>query len=208
MRYVEGIDPSIAMLDLLSNCLRMGTSVARFKYPIGSLKNSEMINQLISANLSIASAKFMDDIKGLMQSALKKIEDTKDKAVKIDTKDAIEFVATNAQYVLSRYREDLKSAFAADTGTPSGIWHVTIGNPKKPVISCGDLILNEKGCDVTLGTELGYNDFPTSFVCTVGLTSARPRGRDEIERIFNAGRGRIYVYPNPSENIDNFLPKK
>ncbi|MFM2392693.1 MAG: hypothetical protein RLZZ546_675, partial [Bacteroidota bacterium] len=37
---------------------------------------------------------------------------------------------------------------------------------------------------------------------TYDLQSARPRGRNELIRIFNSGRGRLYVYKQPTLNPD------
>jgi len=104
------------------------------------------------------------------------------------------------EYIISRYREELKSSLAVDTGLPSGIWHVSIGNPKMPIISCGDLIITSS--KLKLGKEFGYNDFPNSFEITYRLKSARERGRNELVRIMNSGRGRTYVYPEASDNPD------
>ena len=89
---------------------------------------------------------------------------------------------------------------AAETGLPSGIWHITMGNPKSPIISCGDLILSSS--ELKLGRELGFNDFPNEFSVEYTLESARERGRDELERIFNAGKGRVYTYLDSENNSD------
>ena len=60
----------------------------------------------------------------------------------------------------------------------------------------------EKRDHKKLGKELGYNDFPNSFEVEYELESARERGRNELIRIMNSGRGRLYVYPNSTKNPD------
>jgi hypothetical protein len=210
LRYIPDVDPSIAMLDLLANCFRMGTSVSRFRYPVAALKESDIINKAINNEFVFNFEAFVTKIKEITGKMLDNvntfIKDQKRKSADELTKSATKTFDKNINFVISRYRERMKSAFAADTGLPSGIWHVSIGNPKKPFISCGDLVI-ESG-SIKLGKELGYNDFPTSFSCTIELKSARQRGRDELERIFNAGRGRVYIYAKPNQNIDNYLPSK
>jgi hypothetical protein len=226
LRYINGLDPSVAMLDLMSNCLRMGTSTARFMYPIKTIKNEEWINRILNANYAEAAKGLRDTALGLLNSLVDGANKMVNNALASASQNGLMNTAENIigatgdivkksldvenfdiilGYLVSRYRERFKAAFAADTGSPSGVWHVTVGNPLKPTISCGDLVLTD--ADIVLGSELGYNDAPTSFSCTVSLKGARVRGRDELERIFNAGRGRVYVYKNPSDNPDNFLPK-
>ena len=123
------------------------------------------------------------------------------KNVTTNTEETLTEAANTAmRYVASKYRESLKAALAAETGLPSGIWHITIGNPKNPIVSCGDLVLETS--HLKLGKELGYNDFPNEFTVEYQLSTARERGRDEIERIFNSGKGRVYTYLNPSNNTD------
>lgn len=204
MRDINGIDPGIAMLDLISNCTRMGTSVSEFRYNIPFLTEEAVsIKALINGDIGKALDAFKSDLKlftdGVKDGFEEISKDIKAGATAIAT--GIANVAENAvKYIMSRYREKLKAAISADTGLPSGIWHVTIGNPKSPIVSCGDLIISSS--TLKLGNELGYNDFPNEFSVTYKLNSARPRGRDELNRIFNAGRGRVYVYPKAKDNPD------
>ena len=210
MRYINKIDPGIAMLDLLSNAMRMGTSESEFRYNIPLLKNNDTIKALINGDIAKFTDSFSVDIKNLTQSLSNTLSSfiannntitTLSTASTASIGTAISGVATNAlTYIISRYREDLKAALSADTGLPSGVWHISVGNPKSPFISCGDLLISSS--KLKLGKELGYNDFPNSFVVEYELKSSRTRGRQEISRIFNAGRGRTYVYPQPKNNPD------
>lgn len=210
MREINNIDAGIAMIDLIANCTRMGTSVGEFRYNSSAFLESDAIKAFINGDLEKAFNKFINGFEAFRNSLLglsKEKEDPKEdpkKGEKSIVQTVIDYATELGRdtfiHIISRYREDLKAALSVDTGLPSGIWHVTIGNPKAPIISCGDLVIT--GSDLVLGRELGYNDFPNEFSVTYTLTAARTRGRDEINRIFNAGRGRVYVYKEPKNNPD------
>ncbi len=204
LRYINKIDPSIALLDLMSNAMRMGTSESEFKYNIPFLKESDLIKGFVNGDISKATEMFEKNIKKFTDDLSKNLTDiinnTKTLVKNTVDKGASGLLKNSVEYIVSRYREDLKASLSVDTGLPSGVWHVTIGNPKAPIISCGDLIISNSR--LKLGKELGYNDFPNSFEITYDLQSARPRGRNELIRIFNSGRGRLYVYKQPTLNPD------
>jgi hypothetical protein len=208
MRLINGIDPGIAMLDLISNCIRMGTSTSMFRFNIPALKEADIIKQFMNNDIEAATETFSEKIKNLTDSIKEKVNEyfnnIRETLISINEGSSLsgfsDTLGKAGNYIISRYREALKAAIAADTGLPSGTWHVTIGNPKAPVISCGDLIIEKS--TLKLGNELGLNDFPNSFSVTYDLISARPRGRQELETIFNAGRGRIYTYKQASDNPD------
>lgn len=218
MRYIQGVDPGVLMLDLISNCARMGTSVSQFRFDIEFLQ-SETIQRIINGDFEIeieALFSKLTDVAAKMGAELLTFLSGVGKSVTEAYKNnelSFKTIAANgesallntSQMILSRYRENIKHALSGETGLPSSSWHLTVGNPKNPIVSCGDLVLTDS--TLTLGKELGYNDFPNSFTYSVNLKSARERGRNEIERIFNAGRGRFYVYANPSDNPDYHLLK-
>ena len=79
------------------------------------------------------------------------------------------------------------------TGDPTGQWHMTIGNPMNPMMVAGNLALESS--KVEFEGPLGYEGFPSKIKLTVTLKPARPRDKAEIESMFNAGRGRIYLQP-------------
>lgn len=211
LRDINGIDPNIVMLDLMSNAMRMGTSESEFLYniPFFTDKNST-IRKFMNGDTESATKDFIDSVTKFTEEvednlkefikkgeeALKSLGNALSKPVETGGK----IIKDSAKYIFSKYREDLKSAISADTGIESGIWHVTIGNPKSPIVSCGDLIVTNSTLD--LGKEFGFNDFPNSFKVKYSVSSARTRGRQEIARIFNSGKGRLYVYPNAKDNPD------
>jgi len=94
------------------------------------------------------------------------------------------------------------------TGDPTGQWHVTIGNPMNPIIVCGNLCLQES--NVSFEGPLGFEGFPTKMKVEITLKPGRPRDKTEIESMFNAGRGRMYLQPEWMEegeglNVDSMI---
>jgi hypothetical protein len=79
------------------------------------------------------------------------------------------------------------------TGDPTGQWHLTVGNPMNPMLVCGNLCLED--AKFSFEGPLGYEGFPTKLKMTVTLKPGRPRDKSEIESMFNAGRGRMYLQP-------------
>ena len=82
------------------------------------------------------------------------------------------------------------------TGSNSTPWHITIGNPKKPIFSSGDMFTTD--VKLTLGPILSFNDLPSSIKIEFTLESARDLGAQEIFNKFNNGSGREYKRLNLS----------
>ena len=55
-----------------------------------------------------------------------------------------------------------------------------------------------------MGEGLGYDDFPVNVAFTATLSHGKPRDAGDIESMFNAGKGRIYMSPflGNNENFD------
>lgn len=79
------------------------------------------------------------------------------------------------------------------TGDPTGQWHLTIGNPMNPMMMIGNLACTDS--NVSFEGPLGFEDFPSKMKVEVTLKPARMRDKGEIESMFNAGRGRMYLQP-------------
>ena len=76
------------------------------------------------------------------------------------------------------------------TGEDVGLWHVTIGNPRNPIMVMGNLILTNS--TVQHSGPLGIDDFPTELKVSVTLKHARPRDLTEIGRMYTKGASGIY----------------
>lgn len=81
------------------------------------------------------------------------------------------------------------------SGEDTGEWHVTIGNPANPIISLGNLILEDT--TIEFGGQLSHDDFPTQLTVTCKLKPARPRDRTDIIAMFHKN-GRTYLTNPPS----------
>lgn len=83
---------------------------------------------------------------------------------------------------------------ALRTGAPVGEWHLTVGNPFKPIAVIGNLIC--EGVDISFNNELGPDDFPTEMTATVKLKPGMSRANQDVESVFNDGFGPLYI-PKP-----------
>jgi hypothetical protein len=59
------------------------------------------------------------------------------------------------------------------------------------------------GTVMTLGDGLGYDDFPLEVKFEITLKHGKPRDKGDIENMFNAGRGRVYVSAANENDILN-----
>ena len=71
------------------------------------------------------------------------------------------------------------------SGDDTGLWHVTIGNPRNPIVSMGNLIMTN--ASVQHAGPLGIDDFPTELKVTVSLKHARSRDARAIGRMYTSG---------------------
>ena len=69
--------------------------------------------------------------------------------------------------------------------TPTGQWHLTVGNPKNPILTIGNLILVDS--KIEHYGPLGLDDFPTGLRVTVQLKHAKPRDSVAIEQMYMQG---------------------
>ena len=76
------------------------------------------------------------------------------------------------------------------SGDDVGLWHVTIGNPRNPILAIGNLILTN--ATVTHSGPLGIDDFPTDLKVSITLKHARPRDVTEIGRMYTQGATALY----------------
>jgi hypothetical protein len=56
---------------------------------------------------------------------------------------------------------------------------------------------------MTLGEGLGADDFPTECKFAITCKHGKPRDRDDMQNMFNMGRGKIYASPKGEEDILN-----
>lgn len=77
------------------------------------------------------------------------------------------------------------------SGAPVGCWHLTVGNPKAPILEIGNLICTNT--EIEHYGPLGLDDFPTGIRVKVTLEHATPRDIMGIEQMYNRGDTRLYT---------------
>lgn len=127
------------------------------------------------------------------------------------------FKSWNSQFGISdQIKGALKDAmgrpqlYAFDSllsGGDTGMWHLTIGNPLRPIITIGNLEVTNT--EIQHLGPLGIDDFPTELKVTVSFKHARPRDAVSIEKMYVFGGKSIYkkhVRKNPGAIYTIFNP--
>lgn len=141
----------------------------------------------------------------------KQIRDDADEAEKVKKNDALSSVANYlstigskiVQGLVNKYKIRLLGVVNSLTGTPSTPWHVTVGNPRRPIFSSGDMLV--ESVTITFGKVLAFNDLPSSLKLKFELASARNLGSQEIFTKFNCGKERTYVKLRKSNVESDFV---
>lgn len=201
-KYINGIDPTIAYLDLISNVLSFATSDARFMYNESfATGNKNLLGNLMSGDIG-AIQKTIEDIIDKFISTIgdyaSKVKDAitndtgeskgEDKSIKDNLS---ELLKLTLGAVIGKYKMAILGVISSLTGVPSTPWHVTIGNPRRPLFSSGDLWMDN--VRMTMGPMLSFNDLPNDITVEFDLKPARSLGAQEIFNRFNTGRARSYV---------------
>jgi hypothetical protein len=97
----------------------------------------------------------------------------------------MEFAKETLKGTILKYKVEVMGIVNALTGAPSTPWHITIGNPLRPVFCSGDMLTTE--VNLKLGSTLAFNDLPSSITVEFTLTNARNWGLQEIMAKFNSG---------------------
>ena len=86
---------------------------------------------------------------------------------------------------IKKYKVEIEGIVKALSGAPSTPWHVTIGNPLRPIFCSGDMFTDS--VNVKLGPTLAFNDLPSYITIDFTLQNARAWGAQEIMAKFNSG---------------------
>ena len=197
-KYIKEIDPHMAFLDIVANALKMGTSPSEFIItPAFSSQVRTLMNKIMNGDLEVIIKAVIDGILEFLKVAIEAIVGV----VKLNT--VKQLIITT----LSKYKWQLTGAISSLAGTPTAPWHLTLGNPKAPWFSMGNLIL-EKGINMKLSNNYNFNDVPDMVTYTINLKNGRRMGGQEIESIFNGGKGRIYHQYNDTLINNNVFTEK
>lgn len=195
MRSINGVNQKTAFIDILSNIILMCTNDAKFwggaRYWVGVQPSKYMkdLKALSPKNFNDFMTKGAEEMKSLFSTM----------STKSNAKETLKNIANNAMNLAlgkildTLGRPGIPVMNSLLTGNPVGPWHITVGNPNNPIFCAGDLIMDD--AQISFGDELGYDDFPTTIKVVITLMHPKGKGRAEIESMFNAGKGRVYMKP-------------
>lgn len=212
-RYIDGVDGKQSLLELIENAMKMGTSKAVF---LGGGKGisaaSGFFNALQSGNLDL----LIDTITGILSTVVynlvkstKEVFETlgmaggnsKDKEAKnyditdfSGTKKIIEAIKSGFGAIArargARYKWKIIASLGTLSGKHTAPWHISLGNPKSPWFSMGNLVLEDMTIE-PMG-EMMFDDFPSKWKITAQLKNGRPMGSQELYRCFKGNKMREY----------------
>jgi hypothetical protein len=204
LRSVDGINPKIAMMDLLSNVMICTMNRGTFwggdiRYYGGNPRRMKPIGdpaKLASGDYKGYFDSLISGISGKLDGLSGGKGFTKEGAINMAKSLAGNLMSNIAGGALDKMgRPGVQAINSLLSGEPTGEWHLTVGNPANPIISVGNMILNKT--EVELYGPLGFDDFPTKVKVTCSLKPGRPRDRTEIMGMFSRN-GRTYL-TNPPE---------
>jgi hypothetical protein len=204
LRSIDGVNPRIAMIDLLSNVMQCTMNRGSFwggetKYVGGEPRRIKPFGN----TSELAKGNFGGYISSLIEGL----------GVRLDTFTGgagltLEGLGNAAKNLGSSLlanivgggldkagRPGVAAVNSLLTGEDTGEWHVMVGNPANPIISVGNLILEKT--DIQFNGALGIDDFPTALTVTCTLKPARPRDRTDILSMFHKN-ARTYLSTLPS----------
>ena len=207
-KYIQGIDPTLAWMDILSMVTRFGTSTSQ-SYGLSEGLSSGVQNLLKNPDTMIK--KGLIALKKGISDVIRKIKDIFTKSSSNNTPSSTEEIKNENESVIEKltgglksitndiintivrkYRERIIGITNALTGLPSTPWHITVGNPLRPIFCSGDMYTTN--VQLKLGSDLSFNDLPTKISASFTLENARPLGLQEIMAKFNSGYLRVLSY--------------
>ena len=223
-KFINGVDPTIVYADIIHNLLNMGTSKSSFylgKQTDAGNNVSKLLNRISNDPIGLITD-FINAITSSLQSSIDKVKKGLTDIGKKDEKD-VEDPGTSGSkmlddaktlligvienvpgyvkdFIKAKYKIRFYAIINALAGGPSTPWHVTIGNPLRPIFCSGDMECT--GVDIKLGPQLSFNDLPTYIEATISLTSARNLGLQEIFSKLNTGGIRVVGESTITEDND------
>ena len=208
-KFISGLDPTIVYQDIIQNVLRFATSNKtdfgldkQFGAQIKSWAQNprQLITDVVKAFKEALTGEngVVKEVEKFIQTVIdeagadekpkeEKAAETLEIANQLMTfaTDAFKKVTDSLYGVIQKYEQKIKGVVSALSGLPSTPWHVTIGNPLRPIFSAGDMFTGD--VSLTLGSTLMFNDLPANIKVSFTLSNARPWGLQEIMAKFNTG---------------------
>ena len=209
-KFISGLDPTIVYQDILSRILTFATSNS-YTYGL-TPKFGEIVNRwmedprtivtdmisYIKEGLKEAQKDIKDAISGYIDTLSAPKNNSKNEASKVtENKEILKKIGGTTDGIfnklldflskqLQKYKIEIEGIARSLSGAPSTPWHITIGNPLRPIFCAGDMYM-EQDVKLTLGPTLAFNDLPSSIKAEFTLQNARPWGLQEIAAKFNSG---------------------
>lgn len=205
LRSYDGINGRSAMLDLLANILMVTYTQGKF-FP-GSYRSANMATSNIYANLPIFKKEATATIGSTMSAMFDSFKAIASGMGFGQGKDPIQALKNMGNNLLTLLCNGLVNKLGRPqqfaytsliSPTPTGQWHLTLGNPRNPIMSIGNLCLTS--AKIEHYGPLGLDDFPTGLKVTVTLEHAKARDSVAIEQMYMQGNNRIYS-PMGAEGI-------
>lgn len=208
-KFISGIDPTIAWMDLLNNALIFGTSPSdnyglskKFTDNIKRWTSLGGLNALVSDIISglssiVESAKsqISEIIKGVIGEENEKNNEETEKELSENEVNNLatkftDSIVGSIEATIGKYKVEILGIAHALSGLPSTPWHITVGNPLRPVFCSGDMLVSGD-VKLTMGPTLAFNDLPSRMTIDFELENARPLGLQELLAKFNTGHLRV-----------------
>lgn len=208
LKAYNGINPRQAMLDLIANILSVTYTTGGFwgggYKPMAVTQSNAFQNLKIfrtHGTFSQMMDAFVDDLKQPVQRAVSTTANAGNWSK--NPLEALANVAKNAASFLNQIGGTIIGGLINALGRPAkyyypallspapvGLWHLVIGNPKRPIMTMGNLII--KDCKITHDGPLGIDDFPTNLKVEISFDRGKPRDQYGIEQMYMGGESRIF----------------
>lgn len=193
-----GVNPKVAVLDILTNFLTLTYTNAKFwggatrYFPNASFRVGFFgdQNKFYSGDFKGYATSIGTEMKSTLSSLQAGLS-------KILSGDFSSIMGTITSLIGGKLSEKTMpqtlSIRSMLSGEAVGEWHLTVGNPMNPIAVIGNLILEDTTME--FGETLGPDDFPTELIFTVKLKPGKPRDKGDVESLFNSGYGRMSYAP-------------
>ena len=229
-KFISGIDPTIVWQDILGKILTFATSRSNNYGLKGAFEKTmkkwmdhpekivEDMVKFIKEGLDKAKDSIQEMIDGIKETLAPQDEESKaareketaaKNAKKLEelsvdgyAQTLVDSLKEGLSRQLNKYRIALEGIARSLSGAPSTPWHITIGNPLRPIFSAGDMYM-ESDLALDLGPTLAFNDLPSNIKATFTLENARPWGLQEIAAKFNAGSIRVVTIVKDTNDLNH-----
>ena len=229
-KFISGIDPTIAWQDILGKILTFATSRSNnyglkdsFEKTITTwMDYPERIVEDMVSYIKLGLDKAITSIQEMIDGIKETLAPQDDKSKAAREKETAEKNKTKLEEIsaegyaqklvdglkdglsrqLKKYKIAIEGIARSLSGAPSTPWHITIGNPLRPVFCAGDMYMDQD-LALDLGPTLAFNDLPSNIKATFTLTNARPWGLQEISAKFNAGSIRVVTTMKDANDLNH-----